>query len=62
MKKLVNLLLGIISFALILSGEYAQAQTAIAQIPSVESLKNVELTDWADEALRSLLELHLYCR
>ena len=51
MKKLVNLLLSVITLGLILSGGYTQAQT-----PSVESLKDVEPTDWAYEALRSLIE------
>ena len=51
MKKLVNLLLSVITLSLILSGGYTQAQ-----IPSVKSLRDVEPTDWAYEALRSLIE------
>lgn len=41
----------------ILNGGYVLAQTVLtAQIPSVESLKDVKPEDWAYEALRSLIE------
>lgn len=51
MKKLVDLFLSLITLSLILSGGYTQAQ-----MPSVESLKDVEPRDWAYESLRSLIE------
>ena len=49
MKKLFNLLLGLISVVYIVEGRYVSAQ-----IPTVESLKDISTTDWAYEALRNL--------
>ena len=49
MKKLFNLLFWVISAAYIVEGH-----CVLAQIPSVESLKDVYPTDWAYEALRGL--------
>lgn len=58
MKKSIRYFsLGIISISLVLLGTSVSAQNApMAQIPSVESLRDVEPTDWAYEALRSLIE------
>ena len=49
MEKLLELLLWIISTACIFNGH-----SVLAQTPSVESLKDVESTDWTYEALRNL--------
>ena len=51
MKKLFNLLLYLIFTPFILKGH-----CVVAQVPSVESLRDVEPTDWAYTALRSLIE------
>ena len=51
MKKLFNLLLYLIFTPFILKGH-----CVLAQVPSVESLRDVEPEDWAYTALRSLIE------
>ena len=55
MNGLIKVLISVATTGSILFGGSLQAQVT-QSVPSVESLKDVEPTDWAYEALRSLIE------